>query len=267
MNPINTIIEELKNGQLFLAPTQHGVVSISGPDSRDFLQRLSTANFSGMESGSRYSCFVNNKGRIIDLVLVIAHNYHDFSLVSSFSQGDELLSWLESFHFIENFLLSLSPQLARTIISKSNSVDFKLDFKIELDRRPDLATLDQASFETLRIAALIPGLPELNQQLMPHNIGLGHLVSPDKGCYLGQEVLAKALTYQKHPKFLAGFKLKEKDYQRALPGDRISDFQDFSGFICSLAPIYQENLPNGLAIIEKTEELRVYNLKAQFIFR
>lgn len=268
MNPIDTIIEELKNGQLFQAPDQHGIVNITGPDSLAFLHRLSTTNFSTMDARSTYSCFVNNKGRVVDMVLVIAHGENDFSLVSSFTQGDRLLSWLESFHFIENFSLKLSPKRANTILGlNKHSTNFKLDFQLDIEHSPHKwRLLDQASFETLRIASLIPGLPELNQQLMPHNLGLGHLVSANKGCYLGQEVLTKALSYQKHPKFLAGFKLSHKDYPQAKPGHFISDEHNFVGTICSLAPIYQEHLPHGLAITEKTTALRAYDWKAKFIF-
>ncbi len=56
------------------------------------------------------------------------------------------------------------------------------------------------SFETreiLRIEALQPGDPEFNGEYTPFELGLERYVSTEKGCYTGQEVLARQVTYDK----------------------------------------------------------------------
>jgi len=58
-------------------------------------------------------------------------------------------------------------------------------------------SLSDESLETLRIEAGLPGTPEFNQEYTPFEVGLDRLVSAEKGCYTGQEVLARQVTYDK----------------------------------------------------------------------
>lgn len=62
----------------------------------------------------------------------------------------------------------------------------------------DLSTqLDFPTREALRIEAGIAGDPEFQNEYTPFEVGLDRLVSADKGCYTGQEVLARQVTYDK----------------------------------------------------------------------
>lgn len=49
----------------------------------------------------------------------------------------------------------------------------------------------------LRVEAGAAGDPELNGEYTPFELGLDRLVSTEKGCYTGQEVLARQVTYDK----------------------------------------------------------------------
>lgn len=57
--------------------------------------------------------------------------------------------------------------------------------------------LDFATRELLRIEAGMAGDPEFQNEYTPFEVGLDGLVSTDKGCYTGQEVLARQVTYDK----------------------------------------------------------------------
>lgn len=61
----------------------------------------------------------------------------------------------------------------------------------------DLQQLDLATRRVLRVEARLAGDPEFNGDYTPFEIGLGRLVSAEKGCYTGQEVLARQVTYDK----------------------------------------------------------------------
>jgi len=61
----------------------------------------------------------------------------------------------------------------------------------------DLEQLDLATRRVLRVEAKLAGDPEFNGEYTPFEIGLGRLVSAEKGCYTGQEVLARQVTYDK----------------------------------------------------------------------
>ncbi len=57
---------------------------------------------------------------------------------------------------------------------------------------------NRETYECLRIEAGIPAsLAEITEDFTPLEIGLGEAVSPSKGCYTGQEVIARQLTYDK----------------------------------------------------------------------
>ncbi len=69
--------------------------------------------------------------------------------------------------------------------------------------------LDLATFEMLRIEAGFPeAVHELTDQYTPLETGLGLAISDDKGCYTGQEIIARQITYDKVTQFLSGLRLK-----------------------------------------------------------
>jgi folate-binding protein YgfZ len=57
--------------------------------------------------------------------------------------------------------------------------------------------MDLTIRRVLRVEAKQAGDPEFNGEYTPFEIGIGRLVSGDKGCYTGQEVLARQVTYDK----------------------------------------------------------------------
>ena len=64
----------------------------------------------------------------------------------------------------------------------------------ELNNYP---TLSFSSREILRIEASHAGDPEFMAESTPFELGMDRLVSTSKGCYTGQEVLARQVTYDK----------------------------------------------------------------------
>ncbi len=60
----------------------------------------------------------------------------------------------------------------------------------------DLTRLDQASWDLWRLGQGLPAAPgEINDGCNPFELGLAGWVSLSKGCYVGQETLAKLATY------------------------------------------------------------------------
>ena len=69
--------------------------------------------------------------------------------------------------------------------------------------------LSAQSREILRIEAGIPGAgAELVEEYTPLEAGLGHAVSGEKGCYPGQEVLTRQITYDKITRQMVGLHLQ-----------------------------------------------------------
>lgn len=88
----------------------------------------------------------------------------------------------------------------------------------KLARDSDAQNCDDATFNALRIAAGIPvtGL-ELTEEINPWEANLDFAISLDKGCYNGQEVIARLHSYKKVKQRLMGLKL-ENTFP---PGERI----------------------------------------------
>ena len=89
----------------------------------------------------------------------------------------------------------------------------------KLARESGAQICDDATFNALRIAAGIPvaGL-ELTEDINPWEANLDFAISMDKGCYNGQEVIARLHTYKKIKQRLMGLKL-----EKAFPsGERIA---------------------------------------------
>lgn len=74
------------------------------------------------------------------------------------------------------------------------------------------------TLELLRIEAGIPGGgQELTDEYTPLEAGLGWAISSSKGCYTGQEVIARQITYDKVTRYLVGLRLE----QPAQPGESL----------------------------------------------
>lgn len=64
-------------------------------------------------------------------------------------------------------------------------------------------------YETARIQAATPGAPELAGEFTPYELRLDSVVSTTKGCYTGQEVLARQVTYDKITRRLCQVRLDQ----------------------------------------------------------
>jgi tRNA-modifying protein YgfZ len=81
-----------------------------------------------------------------------------------------------------------------------------------------VAQLSDEEYSLLRIEAGLPaGGAELSEDYTPLEVGLAAAISSTKGCYTGQEVLARQVTYDKVTQNLCGLKLS----RRALSGERV----------------------------------------------
>ncbi len=77
---------------------------------------------------------------------------------------------------------------------------------VEVLQRAGMGALSSADMEILRIERGMPGAFELSEEYTPFEVGLERAVSASKGCYTGQEVLARQATYDKVTRQLAGIR-------------------------------------------------------------
>ncbi len=95
----------------------------------------------------------------------------------------------------------------------------------------NLEEISTEEFEDLRITNCMPAIrKELNEKIIPNETGfLEYMVSLTKGCYVGQEAVARVYYRGAPPRTLVKFTIKKS----GKPGDEIFDGDKKIGFITS----------------------------------
>ncbi len=115
----------------------------------------------------------------------------------------------------------------------------------------DVKMVGTKAYEIFRVEKGIPKAPnEINDSFNPYEVNLIDKVSFTKGCYIGQEVIARLDTYEKVQKHLTGV-IIETDEEISLPVKLFSEDGTEAGKITSsvLSKVLKKQL--GLAVIRK----------------
>ena len=152
-------------------------MKVTGGDARAFLHRMLTNDIEHLTLGGKnYNCLCNNKGKILaDLFCEAIQN---------------------------GFILSCAPSLKQKIKDHLKKYIVSEDVILEEvggDPTPDLS-------EAQRIEQCIPkyGI-DFDEENLPQEAGLHHALNFEKGCYVGQETIAR-LHFRGHVnKFLCQF--------------------------------------------------------------
>jgi len=119
-------------------------------------------------------------------------------------EGDEIRTITLS--GISILVLSLTGLGYRLLIPTEGSQGILSELKIK-----GAQALDFENYEILRIEAGIPAARhELTDEYTPLETGFQWAVSDDKGCYTGQEVLARQINFDKITRQLVGLFMKEE---------------------------------------------------------
>jgi len=138
-------------------------ITVTGPDAFEFLQGQLTNDLKRLESEAEIlAAWCNPKGRVI---------------------------WLGTIRVLESgFGLSAPLQMAETIVQRLTM--FRFRSKVEFTIDDEGATVDPADL----IRGGYPYIgPEQSEHFTPHmlNLDLLDAISFDKGCYTGQEIVAR----------------------------------------------------------------------------
>ncbi len=134
------------------------------------------------------------------------------------------------------------------LMPKSRLVELWEEF-LSVGEGFNLALMGEKAFEILRIESGWPKYNcDFNEEMNPHEAGMFSFVNFEKGCYIGQEVIARLDTYDKVQKRLIGI---------ILQSEKLPEFQDKivmddreSGFITSATFSYGLNKNIALGYIK-----------------
>ena len=221
------------------------LVILSGRDSQDLLQRISTNDMSRLRQDRPVqTVFTNEKGRIVDVVLVLQLEKERLLLIGQ-NDGVRLREWIEKFIIMEDTKSDLIRPAGHwllwgTMMEELLRVQPKPDILLAVEEWPSgtvahlisfdaklsdsefehqMSFRDTADyFDAFRIDHAIPWFGnEISDDTNPLETGLTHLVSFTKGCYVGQEVIARLDTYKKVRRKLVRYALKERPSMVPMP--------------------------------------------------
>ncbi len=187
------------------------VAWVDGPDAEAFLQGLLTNDVAALVPGrSCRALLLDNTGHIHADMRVLRTAPQEFSLVTGSGHGERLVELLDEFHFSEDVdVIGPEPFACVTLtglvdapvpgadLVLSGLVPDTTD-AIGVDAGAIIAAvgavaLDATALEARRIAAGVPlfGVDFTTANLVQEAGLEGAAVSFDKGCYLGQETVAR----------------------------------------------------------------------------
>lgn len=188
---------------------------VSGPDAFVFLQGQHTNDLGQLKMGAAvYGLWLNQKGRVqADSFVVPGEGEEQFWVGSYFSPAALIRERLESHIIADDVVVADETAdwfgttlVGAGLIEQARASGDGLLFRGRrgvgghmecLTRRavnfPDVRTLDDNDMELMRIRAAIPAVPEdIGPGELPNEGGLEvDAISYTKGCYLGQEVMAR----------------------------------------------------------------------------
>ncbi len=221
------------------------LVILSGKDAQDLLHRISTNDMSTLsERRSVHTIFTNEKGRIIDIALVVQLHNERFLLIGQ-KKGVRLREWIEKFIIMEDARSEILRPASHwllwgSVIEDISRLKRKSDILLAVEEWPsgtvahlisiDAKLIDSEfepqmlfhatpdDFDAFRIDHVIPWFGnEVSEDHNPLEAGLIHFVDFTKGCYVGQEVIARLDTYKKVRRKLVRYTFKERPSKVPIP--------------------------------------------------
>ncbi|MFA5833088.1 MAG: hypothetical protein WDA22_06390 [Bacteroidota bacterium] len=184
------------------------VLKMTGDEAIDFLQRISTNDFKDFTEGKiQKTLLLTDKGRILDTIWVIHRNNHLIILTSK-QMSSEIISFVNNYIIMEDIVVTdvtsqYSIDLHFGYLDNFYHTDyfgFPVSFDVQLsnDVTKSVDHHSREAFEQWRIEHGIPvAKKEILQDYNPLELNLWDWISFTKGCYIGQEVIARIDTYNK----------------------------------------------------------------------
>jgi hypothetical protein len=254
--------------------SNRGVVRITGPDRLSWLNSLTTQDVEHLAPGATAQALVLSPQGHVEHHLTLTDDGTSAWVHTEPGAAGPLVEFLESMRFMlrveaadvtaEFAVLTLmgpeavAPPNAATVVMSP----FGMDLIVARDRLPGVAAglaaggvapAGLAAYEALRIAAHRPrfGL-DTDHRTIPHEVGwIETAVHLDKGCYRGQETVARVHNLGHPPRRLVFLHLDGSEDRLPSHGDPITADGATVGFTGSVARHFELG-PIGLGLVKRT---------------
>jgi tRNA-modifying protein YgfZ len=261
--------------------SNRGVVRITGADRLSWLHSLTTQDIEHLAPGETAQALVLSPQGHIEHHLTLTDDGTALWAHVEPGTADALLAFLQSMRFLLRVdpadvtgdfavLTLMGPATAAgppegTVASMTDS--FGTDLIVARDRLHDVAAgLERGgvrlaglgAYEALRIAAHRPRLGfDTDHKTLPHEVGwIDTAVHLDKGCYRGQETVARVHNIGHPPRRLVFLHLDGSEDRLPAHGDPVTADGTTVGFTGSVARHYELG-PVALGLIKRTVPVEV----------
>lgn len=204
--------EHIRSGGSGFYEQKRGLIAVWGKEAVQFLDGMITNDMKTLEGGQQMlAAFPNAQGRLLAVVRVLKQDER-FLFETEEATREKVFQNLFRFTFAGDFFVedlsdkykyfSITGSEPRAVATgfqfgSTNSTDLFIeddkadDFRAELVST-DLANITDRLYETLRIESGIPKYGvDMDETTIVPELGLYGLISYNKGCYIGQEIIAR----------------------------------------------------------------------------
>ena len=254
----------LAAGDGFVDLSHRDVVRVSGPDRLTWLHSLTSQFFEGLRAGDPTAALILSPQGHVEHAMYGTDDGTAFTAHVEPGQGASLVDWLERMRFMmrvevevvtDRFAVTWRPA-AR--VEGAPYSGYELIPRAELERYADAAgpACGMWAFEALRIARGEPRLGlDTDHRTIPNEAGwVGTAVHLAKGCYRGQETVARVHTLGKPPRRLTLLHLDGSDHRLPGRGGDLLAGERVIGFVGTSAR-HHELGPLALAMVKRNVDL------------
>ena len=251
----------LVSGNGFVDLSHRGVIRVSGPDRLAWLHSLTTQHLESLLPGVPTMALVLSPNGHVEHAMYAVDDGEAFTAHTEPGEAAPLAAWLDRMRFMMRVEVEdVSDQLAvawRPVVTPGSSV---VDGKYDVFDRSELKMYAEAAgpacgtwaFEALRIERGEPRFgQDTDHRTIPNEVGwIPSAVHLDKGCYRGQETVARVHTLGRPPRRLTMLHLDGSANQLPKRGAPVLLGEKEVGFVGSSAR-HHELGPIALALLKR----------------
>lgn len=220
------------------------VLEISGEDAKKWLHSLTSQNILNLQPGESTEALLLSPNGHIEFQLKVIATEAGLLVITPANSVEELQAWLAKMIFRSKVAVALKAALVIGVFRDLARAEpcwvdpFAMESKggvryandrfgfsyreYVTDSLPDLNRAGLMAYQALRIAAGRPEQSDIDDRALPHEFDwLSSAVHMSKGCYRGQETVAKVHNLGHPPRRLAILNLEQGD-AICQPGDEVS---------------------------------------------
>lgn len=253
------------------------VISVTGVDRAAVLNATLSQSLVGLSPGdSREALELDGNGRI-NRVIHVLERADDTVLIVPGATGDDVLAWLDKRVFMED-VSATDESMTYTVFAGTRGFGESvwvdpwptiqpggysygeteppmwtyIESLIPADAPPPVREVDASTFDAIRALAGRPSIAEIDELALPHELDwLRTAVHLSKGCYTGQETVAKIHNVGHPPRRLVRLHLDGSDSEFAVAGDPVLFNEEMVGVVTTAGNHFDEG-PVALARIKRT---------------